>query len=325
MNTKPLVSVIMPAYNHENYVQESIRSIIKQDYQNIELLIIDDGSKDLTWKKIQELKPECEKRFINVYFETKQNEGICITLNKLISLAKGDFVYIIASDDKAKPNAINRLLDFLEKNDDYVFCVGDNEIIDMNGARCFWNSQRENVYDSKEARFLTFCEFLKFVRREINFCSNDFGKYESFLRGNYIPNGGLIKKEAIDKIEKFTVKAPLEDYFLHLQLSKHGKYKFINQILFSYRWHNANTVKNVEKMRQYTDATFNYEAEILNKNKRYFQFKKIYNRYKKYGYYVYTKNNFILTKKVYIRHKTNKYIAYYYLFGLKIFKHKTRC
>ena len=48
---KSLVSVIISAYNHENYVQDTIKSIINQTYQNIELLVIDDGSTDSTWQK----------------------------------------------------------------------------------------------------------------------------------------------------------------------------------------------------------------------------------------------------------------------------------
>ena len=60
----PLVSVIIPAYNHEKYVQETISSIIKQTYQNLELIVIDDGSTDNTWQEINNLKGICEKRFI---------------------------------------------------------------------------------------------------------------------------------------------------------------------------------------------------------------------------------------------------------------------
>ena len=59
MFNKSLVSVLIPAYDHEKYVQETIKSIINQTYQNIELIIVDDGSKDSTWQKIQEMREEC--------------------------------------------------------------------------------------------------------------------------------------------------------------------------------------------------------------------------------------------------------------------------
>jgi len=163
----PLISVIIPTYNHENYVQETINSIINQTYQNIELVIIDDGSTDSTWQKIQEMKIECEKRFSKIYFETKTNEGIALTLNKLLAQTTGDYIYLIASDDLAKPNAIEKQVEFLEKNPEYSLVVGDNEIIDSKGVICYWDKNRNNVYDEKKANFKTFSEFLQKERNEI--------------------------------------------------------------------------------------------------------------------------------------------------------------
>ena len=151
MKKQPLVSVLIPAYNHENYIQETIKSIINQTYQNIELLIVDDGSKDSTYQKMQEMKKECEKRFVSVHFETKENEGTCKTLNKLLSLVKGNYLYIIASDDMAKPNAIEKGINFIEKNPDYALCVGDNEIIDSENKVCFWDKDRNILYENKRA------------------------------------------------------------------------------------------------------------------------------------------------------------------------------
>ena len=102
-NTDDLISVIVPAYNHEKYIEECIRSIMAQTYQNIELLVIDDGSKDGTFEILKALKPECEKRFVRVVFETQENQGTRVTLNRLIDLAQGQYLYTIASDDMAKP------------------------------------------------------------------------------------------------------------------------------------------------------------------------------------------------------------------------------
>lgn len=260
---KPLVSVLIPAYNHQNYVQDAIYSIINQTYKNIELIIIDDGSKDDTWNKILELKPQCEKRFASCSFETQQNKGTCETLNRLIAKASGDYVYMIASDDLAKPNCIELQVNFLIKHPKYSLVVGDNEIIDSNGKKCYWDVDRNNVYSKNEAKYLTFVDYLK------NGCSffneKNFGTYESLQIGNYIPNGYLIRKSTLDKVKSFSKEAPLEDYFLMLQLSKYSKFKYLNKVLFSYRWHGANTITNVEKIEKYTNMVRQYEKEILSK------------------------------------------------------------
>ena len=63
---KPLVTVIIPAYNHERFVEASIRSVIQQDYENIELVIINDGSRDRTHEIICTLEDECKKHFSQI-------------------------------------------------------------------------------------------------------------------------------------------------------------------------------------------------------------------------------------------------------------------
>ena len=85
----PLVSVVISAYNHENYIQETINSIIAQTYEKIELIIIDDGSIDLTFEKILEMENVCKERFINIIFKKQKNQGIGTTANNLINLSIG--------------------------------------------------------------------------------------------------------------------------------------------------------------------------------------------------------------------------------------------
>ena len=241
-----LVSVVMPAYNHEKYVQGAIESIINQIYKNIELIVIDDGSKDSTWEKIQELKAKCEERFFNVHFETKENEGMCATLNKMITLAQGEYIYIIASDDLAKPEAIETELEFLMNNPDYSLCVGNNDIIDMDGNIAYWDEERHLVYDETKAKYKTTVEYIK---TEHNYFNNEqFGLYSTLCDGNYIPNGYLIRKSIYEKTGLYPVGPYLEDWWFNLQLSKYAKMKYIDKVLFSYRWHDSNAVKNNEKM-----------------------------------------------------------------------------
>ena len=262
MSNKFLVSVLIPAYNHEKYVQETINSIIDQTYQNIELIILDDGSKDTTWQKIQEMKPACEKRFMRVYFKTKENEGVCKTLNELVSLSKGKYVYFTASDDISKPQAISTLVDFLDSHNDYVLCVGDDELIDENSQRVGWD-RNKNIVSLDKAKYKLFGDYMR-SKKNFDVLSDRFGKYDTLVAGNYIPNGYLVRKDALLKIGEFTKEAPLEDWYMHLQLSKIGKYKYIDKILLSYRQHDSNTVKRVEYMLQITQQTQLYEEKLVN-------------------------------------------------------------
>ena len=280
MNTKdfPLVSVLIPAYNHENYIQETIESIINQTYPNIELIILDDGSKDKTWEKITELKPICENRFVKIHFETKQNEGTCITLNKLLKLSSGEFVYIIASDDLAKPQAIEKEVKFLQDNPDYALAVGDNEYVDSIGKQIF-RTQKAFTSNIKNAKYKTVKEFLS-SKLKIDFLSDDFGSYKTLYKENYIPNGYLIRKNIFETIGNFTKNAPLEDFWLMLQISKYKKMKYIDEILFSYRIHDTNTIGNSTRMRELTTQTRNYEQKLLEKyltNHKNDELLKIYN------------------------------------------------
>lgn len=275
-----LVSVIIPSYNHEIYVQECINSVIMQTYKNIELIVIDDGSNDNTWQKIQEMEEICKKRFVKVYFETKVNEGTCKTLNKLISLAKGKYVYLISSDDKACPQAIEKEVCFLEKNPDYVLVVSDNEFINNKSSRIGWDENHNSV-NLAEAKYKSFVESLQEEHKDVNFNSSKFGLYETFVTKNYVPNGYLIRKTALEQIGDFTPEAPLEDWWLHLQLSKIGKYKYIDEILFSYRWHDNNTVKRKNYMIAISYKTQLYEQKFVTslKDKKWQQiFEKNINR-----------------------------------------------
>lgn len=260
-----LISVIISAYNHENYIQESMKSIINQTYQNLEFIIIDDGSSDSTFAKINELKDICEKRFSRFISLTHENKGVCLTMNEMLDLTQGKYVFMLASDDVAAPNAIEVLHDFLSQNENYALAVGENLFIDSESKQCYWDMDRNAVYTEEEAAFTSFSDFLIKVAqaRNLDFLSDEFGSYSSLLMGNYIPNGYLVRRNIFDKTGYYTEEAPLEDYYLMLQISKYAKMKYIPQPLFYYRWHSANTASQRAKMVDHTQKTFWYEVNNI--------------------------------------------------------------
>lgn len=119
---QPLVSVLMPCYNAENFVEESLNSILNQTYQNIEVIAINDCSKDRTGEI---LKCMAKKDSRIKIVENKENLKLIATLNKGIKLCSGDYIARMDSDDIALPTRIEKEVDFLEKNKDHdiVSCL----------------------------------------------------------------------------------------------------------------------------------------------------------------------------------------------------------
>ena len=277
MTDKPLISITTPAYNHEKYIEETIRSVIAQTYPDLEYIIIDDGSSDNTWQIIQDLKPECEKRFARFVCLTQQNAGITRTLNRLMENVRGEYVYSLASDDVAKPRAIEKLYRCLSADPQNVLAVGDDEIINNRSERVSWDAKRNILpfgigYES-------FGSYLQKMRPDVDFGGENFGSYKTLLAGNYIPNGFLMRTRAVSP---YTAEAPLEDWYQALQLSKKGKLVYLDEILFSYRWHGSNTISNIKKINEYSKKTFAYEREIL-KDPQFGQYLDIYTRFAETG------------------------------------------
>ena len=241
LGNNPLVSVIIPAYNHQKYVQETIESVINQTYQNLELIIIDDGSKDNTWQKIQEILENCKKRFNNLVVQKQQNQGTSIVLNKALTLCKGKYVAVIASDDVYLPFCLEEQVKVMEENPNIVQTLPDNISIDGEG-RTFKGFEWDKKFftlksDYWLARYPSF-----------NLLSEDFHSYKTVLEKDLWSNGFLWRKDALDKFFPIPTVKMSEDYFINLQLAKLGLVKFINKPLFLYRVHNANTLNNKEYM-----------------------------------------------------------------------------
>lgn len=106
-----LISVIVPAYNVENYIEKCVSSIINQTYTMLEIIIVDDGSTDRTKELVYRLK-ECDHRISVV---TKENGGSASARNRGLSCANGKYVFFIDSDDYIEPDTIEILYNSIKR------------------------------------------------------------------------------------------------------------------------------------------------------------------------------------------------------------------
>ena len=115
-NHNPLVSIIVPCYNHQEFVGDCLESIIGQSYCNIEVLVVDDCSNDDSYEIIESFRERLEQRFETVYLKrNEKNIGLVKNLNRLVKQSNGKYIKIIASDDMLLPYAIEQMVLFAEE------------------------------------------------------------------------------------------------------------------------------------------------------------------------------------------------------------------
>lgn len=144
MENQPLISVIIPVYNVEDYLRECVDSVINQTYKNLEIILVDDGSTDSSGK-ICDKYAEKDKRVRVVH---KENSGPSKTRNVGLGHAKGKYIYFLDSDDYIEPNALELLVNTAESNGaDLVFF--DALSFSDDGAKIKQGYTIKGTYESK--------------------------------------------------------------------------------------------------------------------------------------------------------------------------------
>jgi len=130
MSAEPRITVFMPVYNRETYVEASIESVLAQSFRDFELLILDDGSTDRTPEILDEVR---DSRVRVVRNET--NQGIPAARNRGLELARGEFLALLDSDDLAHRKRFAKQVDFLDRNADHALVGSWARKIDAKGKR----------------------------------------------------------------------------------------------------------------------------------------------------------------------------------------------
>lgn len=221
MSEKPLVSVVIPCYNHAQFVQETIQSVIDQDYENIELIIIDDGSQDNSVAAIQEMVPACEERFVRFEFRSRPNKGLCSTLNEALDWCKGKYLSCIASDDIMFFYKTREQVLYLEKNIEVIGVFGAIEILYKNGSR-------EQIIKNK----------------------NSFKFDDVFLHRHNLPAPtSMIRMSDIKRVGGYREGFIIEDWVMWLDLIESGGVlSYLDRVFSVYRRHDGNLSGQLEKM-----------------------------------------------------------------------------
>lgn len=129
--TGSLVSVIMPAYNCEDFIGDSMQSVLDQTYNNVELLVVDDQSTDNTADRIETIAEQDERvKFIQL----STNSGAAVARNTAIEQASGKYLAFLDSDDVWERDKLEKQLNFMEKNE-YTFTCTPYDKIDEHGNR----------------------------------------------------------------------------------------------------------------------------------------------------------------------------------------------
>lgn len=141
-----MVSIILPVFNAERFLSQCLDSILRQTYQDWELIAVDDGSKD---GSIEILK-SYEKRDNRIHIISKENEGVSIARNVALEQTHGDYIYFVDSDDIVMPEALMILVKAMDSNK-ATFVKSDFLPIDEQGKQVFINKKQviRRRYDGK--------------------------------------------------------------------------------------------------------------------------------------------------------------------------------
>lgn len=220
---QPLVSVIIASYNHAHYIEQTIDSVMQQTYPNLELLVIDDGSKDNSVEVLTRLQ---KKHGFDLLIQ--ENKGLSRTLNEAIARAKGEFVVSFGSDDIMLPERIATQVAYIKDKPEVGICASNMDLIDGEG----------NLYPDNKQK-----------HRNDPFRRLDFDDVFLQRKPGAMAATLMFRKEAFDKVGGFDPDIRLEDVYIMLAITHAGYFMdILPEVLSLYRQHATNTYKNLPFM-----------------------------------------------------------------------------
>jgi len=221
----PLVSILVPAFNHEHFVRRCLDSVLEDPWPAKELLIIDDGSSDGTGERIAAWVAEHGGE-IPVRFLRRPNKGVAATLNELAALAQGEFLRLGASDDYFLPGGLEAQVRYLQAHPHKQAVVGDSVVVDQHD-RVLHDSGMCGLHRADKRLYRT-----------------DAGIRRAVI-GQWAVGGAvvLLRREAPERVGGWTEGLRIDDWDFFLRLAARDALGFIDVRVCAYRVHEANLSK----------------------------------------------------------------------------------
>lgn len=239
---KPLITIIIPVYKVENYLKRCLNSVIRQDYSNLEILLIDDGSPDKSGE-ICDLFAQKDSRIVVVH---KKNGGVSSARNKGIEIAKGEYICFLDADDYLRSNYVSSMFEAIEsKKSDLVVATSYNRMF----TKC--------VHEYVDEKNIIFDDFQNnttdiFLDYHLN------SPWCKFFKRNIIRNNDIFFLEKIGWGED---RCFVFDYLKYCK-----KISFINKEIYVYNsLLSLATRKYWENMTYFCVTNFNIYKEFIEK------------------------------------------------------------
>jgi glycosyltransferase involved in cell wall biosynthesis len=214
----PKVSVIVPIYNQAPFIRETVESALGQDYENLELVLSDDGSTDGTGEILREYEAADRERVKVV--ASGRNTGIAGAFNRGLDVHTGDYIAWLGGDDLMLPGKVSRQVAVLEERRDAIGCCHDAEVFDSTSGRVY--GRFTEIYNGRRG-----------VRE---------GGVELLLDPGYLmlPTTMMVRSAAVGSLRFDPRIRVSNDWLFDIQLFRHGRIVGIDDVLARYRRHEGN-------------------------------------------------------------------------------------
>ncbi|MBS2099076.1 glycosyltransferase family 2 protein [Carboxylicivirga linearis] len=245
MSDIPLLSVVVPVFNGEYYIEKTYNNILQQNYSNLEIIFVDNNSEDLTSETVEKLI-ESDQR-VRLFFESKKGAGAA--RNTGIKSARGEFICFLDCDDDLVPDKFLKQIDLLQTFKDANFIIGDTLKMYADSTHNYVIKQSLPEGCLIEGRKVAFQWMANFGQLP-HHCS------------------GLYKTDFVRKIEGYG-EALLsgEDAFFLVKAAMHGAFVYQSEVYYEYMRHPDSTVSVLnQKMNpsyRYLEQYLTYYADYL--------------------------------------------------------------